>query len=74
VREFAEVAFGVVGLVAADFVSQESPRRDHGGVPYVGDSTKIREQCGWGPAVTFAELVRSLVEAQLARLKRATAE
>ena len=74
VREFAEEAFAVVGLSAADYVTQESPVVGRDRVPYVGDSTKIRMQSGWEPAVSFTELVRSLVGAQLERLKEAAAE
>jgi GDPmannose 4,6-dehydratase len=31
----------------------------------VGDATKAREQLGWKPTVTFAELVRMMVDADL---------
>lgn len=65
VREFAEEAFSVVGMHAADRVTQETPKAHSRGVPYVGDSSRIREVGGWEPVISFGELVRSMVEAQL---------
>jgi GDP-D-mannose dehydratase len=33
----------------------------------VGDSTKLRRRTGWAPSVTFADMVRLLVDAELRR-------
>jgi GDPmannose 4,6-dehydratase len=38
----------------------------------VGDPTKAREQLGWVPTVRFPELIRMMVEADLARHARAS--
>jgi GDPmannose 4,6-dehydratase len=35
----------------------------------VGDPTRARERLGWQPTVSFGELVRLLVDAELARLE-----
>jgi GDPmannose 4,6-dehydratase len=36
----------------------------------IGDATKARTKLGWEPQVTFEELVATMVEADLARLKQ----
>jgi GDPmannose 4,6-dehydratase len=35
----------------------------------IGDYSKAKRQLGWEPRVRFAELVRMMVDADLARLK-----
>jgi GDPmannose 4,6-dehydratase len=35
----------------------------------VGDPTKVRERLGWEPEVGFDDLVRTMVDADLAELK-----
>jgi GDPmannose 4,6-dehydratase len=72
VREFAEAAFAVVRLRASDYLTQESPPTTSTRVPLVGNSSKIREICGWEPAISFDELVRSMVETQMQRLAEGT--
>jgi GDPmannose 4,6-dehydratase len=65
VRDFAEAAFAVVSLRASDHVNQEGPAPTSTRIPRVGDISKIREACGWDPAISFGDLVRSMVEAHL---------
>ena len=36
----------------------------------LGDATRIRERLGWKPEVSFDELVREMVEADLALARR----
>jgi GDPmannose 4,6-dehydratase len=36
----------------------------------VGDAAKARERLGWEPTVRFPELVRRMVDADLAQVKR----
>jgi GDPmannose 4,6-dehydratase len=36
----------------------------------VGDASKARQELGWAPEVEFDELVRILVDADVARLQR----
>jgi GDPmannose 4,6-dehydratase len=38
----------------------------------IGDASKARAALGWKPSVTFAELVRTMVDADLQRLGRPT--
>jgi GDPmannose 4,6-dehydratase len=42
-------------------------------LPKVGNPTKARILLGWHPSVTFPELVRIMVEADLAELERTCA-
>ncbi len=39
-----------------------------------GDASKAREVLGWRPQVTFPELVRMMVDADLKRVRRELAE
>ncbi len=69
VREFAELAFAHVGLEYQDFVEVAPeflrPAEVH---TLRGDASKAREVLGWEPRVSFAELVRMMVDADLQRL------
>ena len=66
VREFATLAFSIVGLDYIDYVKHD-PRYDRPAEVDVllGDASKARERLGWTPSVTFAGLVRQMVEAEL---------
>lgn len=66
VKEFLEEAFGSVDLDWRDYVEID-PRylRPTEVDILVGDATKAREKLGWQPRVTFKELVRMMVEADL---------
>ncbi|MGD8584501.1 MAG: GDP-mannose 4,6-dehydratase [Chloroflexota bacterium] len=66
VEEFLELAFGYVDLDWHDFVVQD-PRfmRPAEVDMLVGDSSKAGAELGWEPEVTFAELVRMMVDADL---------
>jgi GDPmannose 4,6-dehydratase len=68
VREFVEKAFGCVNLNWEDHV-QIDPRyyRPAEIDVLIGDSRKAREQLGWKPTVTFDELVKLMVDADLER-------
>ena len=66
VREFATLAFSIVGLDYLDYVRHD-PRYDRPAEVDVllGDASKARERLGWTPSVTFGGLVRQMVEAEL---------
>jgi len=71
VLDLVQTAFEVVGLPWQDYL-QEDPtlqRRTEPGM-LVGNNTKIRTSLGWQPAVHFKELVREMVEADLAALQQ----
>jgi len=67
VRELLDAAFARVGLDWHDHV-QIDPRyfRPAEVDALCGDATKIRTQLGWVPRVRFAELVRMMVDSDLA--------
>jgi len=67
VREFLEEAFGCVGLDWKDFVKVDPKYFRPAEVDILlGDPTKARTVLGWKPKVSFQELVRLMVEADLA--------
>jgi len=71
VREFCEAAFGYVGLNYQDYVVQDPLFYRPAEVDLlVSDPSKAREKLGWSPTVGFEELVRLMVEADLARLSK----
>jgi GDPmannose 4,6-dehydratase len=66
VREFCEEAFGCVGLDWKDFVKTDSKYFRPAEVDILlGDASKARRELGWAPKVTFRELVKLMVEADL---------
>lgn len=71
VREFVEAAFSLLGLDWRRHV-QHDPRylRPTEVDALVGDAAKARRALGWQPKVTFKELVRLMVEADLERAER----
>lgn len=74
VEELVASAFEVVGLRWQDHVRSD-PHLSRGAAELhdlVGDATKARALLGWAPAVSFEELVRLLVEADLRRLQEAS--
>lgn len=73
VREFVEVAFGALDLDWQRHVRVDPElRRAKGAVTnLVGDSTAAHKRLGWSPTVSFEELVRLMVEADVEALVRA---
>jgi len=71
VREFLEEAFGYLGLDWRKHV-QIDPRyfRPSEVDVLVGDASKAARQLGWKPAVTFKELVRIMIDADLELAER----
>jgi GDPmannose 4,6-dehydratase len=67
VREFAELAFSQVGLDWEKYVKVDPNYFRPTEVDLLlGDPSKAREKLGWEPEVTFEELVKIMVEADLA--------
>lgn len=71
VRDFVDLAFQ---HIARDWrrhvVVDESLMRPVDVNYLCGDATKVRTKLGWKPEVSFEELVRMMVEADIERLKR----
>jgi len=66
VREFCEEAFGCVGLDWKEFVKVDPKYFRPAEVDrLLGNPAKAKAKLGWQPRVTFKELVRLMVEADL---------
>jgi GDPmannose 4,6-dehydratase len=71
VRELVELAFAHVGLDWRNHVRSD-PALVRGSAELhdlVGDPARARRELGWEPEVSFPELVRLLVDADLDRLR-----
>jgi GDPmannose 4,6-dehydratase len=69
VRELARTAFAVVGLDAEEHISldEDATRPVEANAP-VGDPSLARERLGWQPRQSFEDLIREMVEHDLAEL------
>jgi GDPmannose 4,6-dehydratase len=67
VREFCKLAFDHVGLDWQDFVEVDSRYfRPTDVSVLIADASRARDELGWKPTVSFEELVRLMVEGDLA--------
>lgn len=70
VSEICDVAFRHVGLEYRDYVrSDTSSYRHDERVHLVGNPRKANTQLGWTPAVSFEDLIRMMVDSDLAALR-----
>ena len=68
VRDLCQLAFDAVGLDYREFVVQDERFFRPAEVDLlVADPTRAREQLGWTPHVSFAELISMMVDADLQR-------
>lgn len=71
VQEFCQEAFSYVDLDWREFVVQDPRFMRPAEVDLlVGDASKAAEKLGWEPSVTFRELVRIMVDADLEAIQR----
>jgi GDPmannose 4,6-dehydratase len=71
VRELVELAFGQVGLDWQEHVEVDPKLLRPAEVNTLrGDAAKAQKVLGWQPTVSFAELVRMMVDADLKRVRR----
>jgi len=71
-REFAELAFKCLDLNYNDYLRSDPQFIRPAEVDHLlADATKAREQLGWRPTVTFEELVRMMVDSDLANERKA---
>jgi GDPmannose 4,6-dehydratase len=69
VREFLEEAFSYLELDWREFVEIDPRYFRPTEVEFLwGDASKARQRLGWQPRVTFKELVRIMVDADLQEL------
>lgn len=67
IREFVEEAFKYVGLESEKFVKIDDRYKRPNEVPLLlGDSSKIEKALGWKPKMKFNEIVRAMVDYDLA--------
>jgi GDPmannose 4,6-dehydratase len=71
VREFCEIAFAHVGLDVADHVVVDPAFVRPAEVDLlIGDPSHARATLGWQPEVDFRELVKMMVDADMARIEQ----
>jgi GDPmannose 4,6-dehydratase len=70
VREFVDAAFAAAGITdaASHIRLDERFMRPQDAPSLLGDSSHAREALGWAPTVAFDEIVRRMVEADIADL------
>jgi GDPmannose 4,6-dehydratase len=72
VEELVQVAFSYVDLDWREYVVQDPKFMRPAEVDLlIGDSSKARKELDWEPKVSFNELIRGMVDADLDRLQRA---
>jgi GDPmannose 4,6-dehydratase len=71
VRDFVEAAFKAVGLAADAYVIENKEVITRRSIARVGDASKLRRLTGWRPRCSFDDMVRHLVEAEVARIRQA---
>jgi GDPmannose 4,6-dehydratase len=70
VREFVEIAFAEVDLDWRDYVEVDSCYFRPSEVDYLlADAAKARKCLGWEPTVSFRQLIRMMVEADIKKLE-----
>lgn len=76
VRDFVAAAFAHAGIADWEPLVRfdASFTRPADAVELVGDSSRLRDQLGWAPSVTFEELVGRMVEFDLTEAARTHAE
>ncbi len=71
VREFAEEVFKYLDLDFYKYLVNDDQYKRPVEVPYLlGDSTKIRKELGWEPKTSFKELVKMMVDNDMAEIKK----
>jgi GDPmannose 4,6-dehydratase len=71
VREFAEQAFGSLGLDYKEYIVQDPMYMRPAEVEHlVGYPEKAKQKLGWETETSFAELVRIMVEAEVRGLEK----
>jgi len=71
VREFCEIAFSHVDLDYKEFVVEDEKFYRPAEVDLlISDPSKAKKQLNWSPSVSFEALVKMMVDADVARLKK----
>ena len=71
IRELLDAAFGEVGLDWREFVEEDARYLRPAEVEALrGDASKARAELGWEPTVTFDELIKIMIEADMNLARR----
>jgi GDPmannose 4,6-dehydratase len=71
VQDFAQIAFKVVGLNWKDYVEVDKKLLRPAEVDHLrADSTKAKKVLGWQPQISFEDMVKIMVEADLKKEKK----
>ena len=71
VKDFVEEAFKIVNLEWSDYVETSEKYYRPNEVNYLlGDSSKAQKELGWKPKTSFKDLVKIMVESDIALAKR----
>jgi GDPmannose 4,6-dehydratase len=62
VGEFAEIAFGALGLDWKNYVNEKPGLLARRKVNLCGNPTKLKSLTGWKPSVSFEEMIRRLIK------------
>ncbi|HVM95702.1 MAG TPA: GDP-mannose 4,6-dehydratase [Candidatus Acidoferrales bacterium] len=69
VKEVAAIAFAHAGLDWQEFVRSDPSLLRPAEVDHlIGDASKARQELGWRPTISFEELIKTMVDADLERL------
>jgi len=69
IRQLVELAFGMVGLDWEKYVEVDRAYFRPAEVPDLrGDPSKARAKLGWRPKITFEQMIREMLESDLAAL------
>ena len=75
IRQLAEMAFGLAGLDWEEYVEVDQAYFRPAEVPDLcGDPSKARLKLGWRPTITFEQMIREMLESDLAALGVQAAE
>lgn len=66
VQEFAELAYGYFNLDWKNYIVENPQLLTRPPRTRIGDPTNLFKKTGWGPSLTFAEMVRQLIKDTLA--------
>ena len=70
VRDLVEAAFGIIGLRWEDYVVVDEALYRPAEVHVLqGDASKAKQKLGWAPRVSFEDLIRIMLEADLERVQ-----
>lgn len=68
VRQLVDIAFSHVGLDYTNHIKIKSDLLNKEVVTRVGDARRLKEDTGWQPTISFEEMIKQMVDAELNQL------